>query len=78
MLAIRIERLSRHHTIEYLPVPRTYTREQPNALAPAQVGEFLAKMKRLHPAHYAMTLLGFAIGARPSAPAPPSSTRRGS
>ena len=52
--------------IEYFPVPRAYTREQPNALAPAQVGEFLAKMKQLHPAHYAMTLLGFAIGARPS------------
>ncbi len=52
--------------IEYFPVPRAYTREQPNALAPAQVGTFLAKMKQLHPAHYAMTLLGFAIGARPS------------
>jgi hypothetical protein len=52
--------------IEYLAVPRIYTREQPNSLAPAQVGAFLDKMKERYPQHYAMTFLGFAIGARPS------------
>jgi hypothetical protein len=52
--------------LEYFPVPRTYTREQPNSLGPEQVGAFLAKLEELHPQHYAMTLLGFAIGARPS------------
>ncbi len=52
--------------LEYFHVPRTYTREQPNALAPEQAGAFLAKMKELYPQHYAMTFLGFAIGSRPS------------
>ena len=48
------------------PVPRKYTREQPNALSPERAHVFLAKMKELFPQHYAMTFLGFAIGARPS------------
>ncbi len=52
--------------LEYFPVPRTYTREQPNALTPAQASAFLGKMRTLHPQHYAMVFLGFAIGARPS------------
>jgi hypothetical protein len=52
--------------IGYFPVPRAYTREQPNALTPAQASAFLNKMRELHPQHYAMTFLGFAIGARPS------------
>jgi hypothetical protein len=52
--------------LEYFPVPRTYTREQPNALPPAQASAFLSKMRELYPQHYAMTYLGFAIGARPS------------
>lgn len=52
--------------VDYFPVPRTYTREQPNALTPAQASAFLGKMRELHPQHYAMTYLGFAIGARPS------------
>jgi hypothetical protein len=52
--------------VEYFPAPRTYTREQPNALTAAQIPIFVAKMKELHPAHYAMVLLGFGIGARPS------------
>ena len=52
--------------LEYFPVPRTYTREQPNALTPAQASAFLSKMRELYPQHYAMTFLGFAIGARPS------------
>jgi hypothetical protein len=52
--------------IEYFPVPRIYTREQPNALTAVQIPIFVAKMKELHPQHYAMVLLGFGIGARPS------------
>jgi hypothetical protein len=52
--------------LENFHVPRTYTREQPNALNPEQAGQFLAKMKETYPRHYAMTFLGFAIGARPS------------
>jgi len=52
--------------IDYFPVPRTYTREQPNALTAEQVPLFLAKMRELYPQHYAMTFLGFMIGARPS------------
>jgi hypothetical protein len=52
--------------IEYFPTVRTYTREQPNALTAAQIPVFVAKMKELHPQHYAMVLLGFGIGARPS------------
>ncbi len=52
--------------IEYFPTVRTYTREQPNALTGAQMPVFLATMKERHPEHYAMTFLGFVIGARPS------------
>jgi hypothetical protein len=52
--------------LDYFPVPRTYTREQPNALTPSQASAFLGKMRELHAQHYAMTYLGFAIGARPS------------
>jgi hypothetical protein len=52
--------------VEYFPTLRTYTREQPNALTGAQMPLFLAKMKERHPEHYAMTFLGFVIGARPS------------
>jgi hypothetical protein len=53
--------------IEYFALPRTYTREQPNSLTPERSAAFLAKMKERHPQHYAMTLLGFAVGAHPSA-----------
>lgn len=42
------------------------TREQPNALAPGELPMFLALMRKLHPQFFAMTALGFAIGARPS------------
>jgi hypothetical protein len=45
---------------------RTYTREQPNALTAAQIPIFMAKVKALYPQHYAMILLGFGIGSRPS------------
>jgi hypothetical protein len=52
--------------LEYFPTMRTYTREQPNALTAQQVPAFLAKMRELHPQHYAMVYLGFVTGARPS------------
>ena len=53
--------------VEYFPVlERTYTREQPNSLTEAQLPIFLAKMKKLFPQFYAMVLLGFGIGSRPS------------
>jgi hypothetical protein len=52
--------------VEYFPLPRKYTREEPNALTACQTNAFLAKMRELHPQHHAMVFLGFAIGARPS------------
>ena len=52
--------------VDFFPTPRVYTREQPNALTAAQIPVFVAKMKELHPQHFAMVLLGFGIGARPS------------
>ena len=44
----------------------TYTEEEPNALEPDKVSEFLACMREVYPQHYAMTFLGFATGLRPS------------
>jgi integrase len=48
----------------------TYTEEEPNALAPEKVSEFLACMREVFPQHYAMTYLGFATGLRPSSMRP--------
>lgn len=47
---------------------RTYTREEPNSLDPTkdEVAKFLDKMLELFPQHYAMTLLSFVLGHRPS------------
>lgn len=47
-------------------VPRKYTREQPNALTDEQLAVFLGTFKAMFPEHFAMTYLGFVIGARPS------------
>lgn len=44
----------------------TYTEEEPNSLSPDLVPTFLAKMRELHPAHYAFAFLGFTTGLRPS------------
>lgn len=54
--------------IAYFPVKlhRTYTREKPNSLTTELARKFLEKMMDLHPQHYAMTLLGFTTGLRPS------------
>ena len=42
--------------VEFFRLPRTYTREQPNALDEKQVPIFLEKMKELHPQHLSPTL----------------------
>jgi len=44
----------------------TYTDEKPNALTGEWAAKFLAEMRTRFPQHYAMTLLGFATGKRPS------------
>lgn len=44
----------------------TYTDEAPNALTPDWARRFLDAMRRKFPQFYAMTLLGFATGKRPS------------
>ncbi|HVO27870.1 MAG TPA: site-specific integrase [Candidatus Margulisiibacteriota bacterium] len=48
----------------------TYSEEQPNALPPERVGEFLEAMRSEFPQYYAMTYLGFATGPRPSSMRP--------
>jgi hypothetical protein len=48
----------------------TYTEEEPNALAPADVPRFLAQMFREFPEHYAFTFMGFCTGLRPSSMRP--------
>lgn len=45
---------------------RTYTKEKPNALGPANAAGFLPTWKRLFPQHYHFVLLGSATGLRPS------------
>lgn len=47
-----------------------YSEEEPNALTGAEAAEFLACMKAEFPEQYAMTLLGFATGLRPSSMRP--------
>lgn len=43
-----------------------YTAENPNALLPDEVPVYLEKMRALYPQHYALVVLGFATGLRPS------------
>lgn len=45
---------------------RTYTHEQPNSLTADEVRRFLARVRETYPQHYAITLLAFVIGHRPS------------
>jgi integrase len=45
---------------------RTYTEEEPNSLAPADVPRFLDVMRRRYPQHFAFVFLGFTTGLRPS------------
>lgn len=44
----------------------TYTEEEPNSLTVDELKAFLVAAQRLYPQHYAMLLLGFATGRRPS------------
>lgn len=44
----------------------TYTVEEPNALTPEEVTEFLDALFRMYPQHYCMTVLGLVTGLRPS------------
>jgi hypothetical protein len=44
----------------------TYTDEEPNALTPLQARAFLVAMRRRFPHFYAMVMLGFVTGLRPS------------
>lgn len=44
----------------------TYTAEKPNALTPSQASAFLARMRTAYPQFYAMVLVGFVTGLRPS------------
>lgn len=45
---------------------RTYTYEEPNALAPVDVPRFLDEMRVRFPEHYAFVFLGLMTGLRPS------------
>lgn len=45
---------------------RTFTREAPNALKPADVPRFLDEVRTRWPEHYAFVFLGFTTGLRPS------------
>ncbi len=52
--------------IDFFEEPPTYTREKPNALPPDLLPMFMALARFKHPQHYAMILLGFTTGLRPS------------
>jgi integrase len=52
--------------VSFFPEGRIYTVEEPNSLPPDTVGKFLALAQKLYPQHYAMMLLGFITGLRPS------------
>jgi integrase len=43
-----------------------YTDEEPNALLPAEVPGFMAKLREFYPQHFAMAYLGLITGLRPS------------
>jgi integrase len=43
-----------------------YTDEEPNALLPAEVPAFMARLRELFPQHFAMAYLGLITGLRPS------------
>jgi len=51
---------------EYFPVKNTYTPEKPNSLRAETLRSFLSLAKQEYPQHYAMILLGFVTGLRPS------------
>ena len=54
--------------LRLFPEDVAFTPDNPNALSPEgnEIGEFISLMKVMYPQHFAITLLGFAIGHRPS------------
>lgn len=52
--------------IEFFDEGRAYTKEQPNTLAPILLRSFMDIAYRKFPQHFAMILLGFVTGLRPS------------
>ncbi len=54
--------------VRYLDVSEhdIYTDEEPNALLPAEVPPFMAKLREFFPQHFAMVHLGLITGLRPS------------
>jgi integrase len=55
-------------TVRYLDTSEhdIYTDEEPNALLPAEVPAFMARLRELFPQHFAMAYLGLITGLRPS------------
>lgn len=64
--------LTRNPTLKInkLPVGKTYTRENPNALNSEQAEQFLAVMHRRYPQHFAFFYLMYTLGLRPSSVRP--------
>lgn len=52
--------------IEFFDEGRAYTKEQPNTLPPDVLPRFMAIAREKYPQHFAMILLGFVTGLRPS------------
>ncbi len=52
--------------VEFFPEKPTYSPEEPNALSPEKLREFLTVARRDYPQFYAMILLGCVTGLRPS------------
>lgn len=52
--------------LEFFDEGRIHTKEQPNALPPDLFAMFMALAKQRYPQHFAMILLGFVTGLRPS------------
>jgi integrase len=52
--------------VEFFEERRAYTKEEPNALPPEMLPMFMAVAKARFPQFYAMVLLGFVTGLRPS------------
>lgn len=51
---------------EFLAEGRVYTREKPNRVHVDVLPKFLRKVRQHYPQHYAMVVLGFLLGVRPS------------
>lgn len=56
--------------IEFFEEGDTYSREQPNALPPTVLHEFMRVAREKYPQHFPMMLLGFVTGLRPSSMRP--------